>query len=84
MTRNEAIAILIREIDDDPFMRTEYREQIHEAFDMVIQALEQSSCEDAISRQSVLELVGDYDLSMGQVVKGIHALPPVAPQQKIG
>lgn len=36
-------------------------------------------CEDAISRQAVLELVADYDLSMGQVVKGIHALPPVTP-----
>lgn len=32
---------------------------------------------DLISRQAVLELVADYDLSMGQVVKGIHALPSV-------
>jgi len=37
-------------------------------------------CDDAVSRQAVLELVADYDLSMGQVVKGIHALPPVTPQ----
>lgn len=41
MTREEAIAILIREIDDDPFLRTEYREQIHEALNMAIKALEQ-------------------------------------------
>mgnify|MGYP003305598584 CR=1 FL=1 len=34
---------------------------------------------DAVSRQEVLELIADYDLSMGQVVKGIHALPPVTP-----
>ena len=32
---------------------------------------------DLISRQAVLELIADYDLSMGQVVKGIHALPSV-------
>ena len=44
----------------------------------------QQPCEDAISRQAVLELVADYDLSMGQVVKQIHALPPVTPQSKIG
>lgn len=45
---------------------------------------EQEPCEDTVSRQAVLELVADYDLSMGQVVKGIHALPPVTPQPKIG
>lgn len=39
---------------------------------------------DAISRQAVLDLIADYDLSMGQVVKGIHALPPVTPQPKTG
>ena len=35
----------------------------------------------AISEQAVLELVADYDLSMGQVVKGIHNLPSVNPQE---
>lgn len=39
---------------------------------------------DAISRQAVLELVADYNLSMGQVVKGIHALPSVLPMPKMG
>lgn len=47
----------------------------------LLEALEQEPCEDAISRQEVLYLVGDYDLSMGQVVKGIHALPSVTPQE---
>lgn len=32
-------------------------------------------CEDCISRQAVLDLVADYDFSMWQVIKGIHALP---------
>ena len=36
---------------------------------------------DCISRQAVLELIADYDLSMGQVVKGIHDLPSVTPQE---
>ena len=39
---------------------------------------------DAISREEVLELIADYDLSMGQVVKGIHALPSVTPKPKTG
>jgi hypothetical protein len=37
---------------------------------------------DLISRQAVLDLIADYDLSMGQVVRGIHVLPPVKPQEQ--
>ena len=36
---------------------------------------------DAVSRQAVLYLIADDDLSMGQVVRGIHALPSVTPQE---
>lgn len=36
---------------------------------------------DAVSRQAVLDLIADYDLSMGQVVRCIHALPSVTPQE---
>ena len=32
---------------------------------------------DLISKQAVLDLIADYDLSMGQVVRGIHALQSV-------
>ena len=49
-----------------------------------IKALNQEPCDDAISRKAVIDLIADYDLSMGQVVKGIHALPPVTPRPKIG
>ena len=49
-----------------------------------IKILEQEPCEDAISKSAVLDLISDYDLSMGQVVKSIHALPPVTPKQKTG
>ena len=50
-----------------------------EAIDMAIKTLEQQPCEDCISRQAALELIADYDLSMGEVVRGIHALPSVNP-----
>lgn len=76
MTREEAITILN--------MVEAHGSLVVQAKDMAIKALEQEPCDNAISRQAVLELVGDYDLSMGQVVKGIHALPPVTPQPKIG
>ena len=35
---------------------------------------------DTISRTAVLDLIADYDLSMGQVVRGIHALPSAQPE----
>ena len=53
----------------------------------IIEALEkidQEQCGDCISREAALDLIADYDLSMGQVVKGIHALPSVTPQPKMG
>ena len=43
LLKEEAIAILIREKDEDPFIRTEYREKVHEALNMAIKALEQES-----------------------------------------
>ena len=52
-----------------------------EALNTAIKALEQESCEDAISRQAVKELYykdGYIDFHK------IHDLPPVTPQQKIG
>ena len=49
-----------------------------------LSTLEREPCEDAISRQAVLDLIADYDLSMGQVVRGIHALSSVTPKQKMG
>ena len=48
MMREEAIAILIREKDEDPFMRTEYRKQIHEALNMGIEALKQAEHFDGV------------------------------------
>lgn len=36
---------------------------------------------DLISKQEVLDLIADYDLSMGQVVRSIHTLPSVKLQE---
>ena len=47
----------------------------------VIIDIENPKDNDLISRQAVLALVADYDLSMGQVVKCIHALPSVNVRQ---
>lgn len=52
----------------------------NEFFNFDAPMVKKSMEQDAVSRQAVLDLIADYDLSMGQVVKGIHALPPVNPQ----
>ena len=83
MTREEAI-ICLKGIKN--YGRDTFNEQTdwQGCLDMAINALEQEPCEYAISREEVLWLVGDYDLSMGQVVKAIHALPSVTLQPKVG
>lgn len=43
-------------------------------------SLEQQSCEDCISREAVLEFIADDNISLEQVVKNIHTLPPVTPK----
>jgi hypothetical protein len=56
-----------------------------------IKALEQEPCEDAISRQAVLDIVDGYSVSQSNVeditqdiISDIMVLPPVTPQPKIG
>ena len=65
---------------------TEYNLKVNEKFfdglEMAIKALEQEPCEDAISRSAAIDLIADFELSMGQVVRGIYALPPVNPQEQ--
>lgn len=86
MTNERAINV-IKDIKNYYNDKSEYYEdgyigfdkEDNEAIDLAIKALEQQPCEDCISRKAVLDLVADYDLSMGQVVKGIHALPSVTP-----
>lgn len=62
---------------------------ISEALDMAIKALEQEPCEDAISRQAVVDMTGlsewfDSSDSYNEFVIALSELPPVTPQPKIG
>ena len=79
MTREEAIKY------GTDWLKDEYLDAKDGAFiTIALETLKQEPCEDAISRQAALELVANYDLSMGQVVEGIHALPLVNPKPKTG
>ena len=52
---------------------------------MSIEALERKSCEDAISRQAVLDEIENYScLDKKDIKTIIKALPPVTPQPKTG
>ncbi len=77
---------IIKQIERDYWAEKADPIDMAEIFDLAQKALEQEPTTkndlgvDCISRKAVLELIADYDLSMGQVVKGIHALPSVTPQ----
>lgn len=47
-------------------------------------SLEQETSEDCIRREDAIDLIADFDLTMDQVVRGIHALPPVTPSRPKG
>ena len=64
------------EVLDDCYSITEYQE----AKTMAIKALEQQSCEDAISRQAVLEQARDYGSNTYLIpVNSVKTLPSVQP-----
>lgn len=88
MTREERAKylnqLIIPNLFDNSQESCELRMKQEMALKETIEELMQEPCGDVVSRQAVLELVADYDLSMGQVVRGIHALPPVTPQPKVG
>ena len=71
----------------------DYSERSHDAMMMAISALEQEPCDDAISRDAVIEAIASNDSTNGtvavftgkQVIAMINKLPSVRPQeQKIG
>ena len=53
------------------------------ACDMAIEALEQEPCENAISRQAVLDMM-QMRIGGKELYKAIYNLPPVTPQSKTG
>jgi hypothetical protein len=96
MTREEAIAIIRKEylcVDRDCDIERSCgkcdlmmpsKEPILEAYEMAIKALKQQTCEDAVSRQVVLEIIRDFgyknDHEEMLINERIKALPSVNPQ----
>ena len=88
MTREEAISIMSVIVH---MLETQYdTDRIEDAVEMAIKALEQESCDDAISRQVAIVALDDRMSSLDNVdmqiamgfAKGIiHELPPVNPQE---
>ena len=84
MKREEALRI-IKECKEKGFKHTFYTlNEYHTALDIAIKALEQEPCDNAVSRQDVLDLAkkgvlvsnGNYE----SVCKAINELPSVNPQ----
>lgn len=86
MTKEEAIKKLQKQ-------KIEYLDKwvdfsgVAEAFDKAINALEQEPCEDAISREAVLNEIYNTD-GISNIyfclADKINALPPVKPAEKVG
>ena len=84
MTNEEAIGNLTHAIRWNDMPKKE-------ALDMAIKALEQEPCEDAISRQGVLDEINRIGIKAfetyndySQFFDFVDTLPPVTPQPKIG
>ena len=63
-------------------------DRVEDAVDMAINALEQEPCEDAISRQAVLDAImanniweNEYNLTSSRIKKAVENLPSVNPQE---
>ena len=77
MTREEAKNIISQMIKDEEGFLSDNTVEAHK---MAIKALEQEPCEDAISRQAVLDLV-NADWKYEGLEEPINSLPPVNPQK---
>ena len=85
MTREEAIKELSYIADEMPSMECA---DWKEAISVAIKALEQESCDDAISRQAVLDAImanciweNEYNLTSSRIKKAVEDLPPVKQQE---
>ena len=97
MTKEEAITNLnmISVAFVEPVTK-EQRKLIDDTFDMAIKALEQQPCDNAISRQAVLDTISElnaisfYEAQEDskecyyEIRQAVKALPLVTPQQKYG
>ena len=60
----------------------DYSEESHTAMMMAVKVLDQEPCDDAISRQAVLDIVNNpLNIRLDEIIK---KLPPVTPQSKTG
>ena len=83
MTREEELDWLYRlRSEIYVYMPKEWIIPMENALDMAIKALEQEPCEDAISRQAVLDLL--EDTNNGWIINEVSQLPSVKPQEKTG
>lgn len=62
-------------------------EDLNNAIDMAIKALEQPTSDDCVSRKAVAEIInkqrfGIHQISMGIIKEKIESLPPVTPMQR--
>ena len=83
MTREE-IEAAIHDLRNAAWLGSnEDRDRIEKAVELAVKALEAEPCEDAISRQEVLDLM---QLKMGgrELYKTVYDLPPVTQQPKTG
>lgn len=85
MTREEHISNLETIGCDGWTVTTE----AYKSLQFAIKALEQEPCEDAISRQAVIDMTGlsewfDSSDSYNEFVIALSDLPPVTPQPKMG
>ena len=89
MTREEASKTLTQYIDYDAETPDYY--EMEKACKVALKALKQAPCEDAISRQAVLEAImtncileNEYNLTSSRIKKAVESLPPVTPKPKMG
>lgn len=92
MTREEKISRLkdiLAEINEDKDAVCYLTSEDNELIESAIEALEQQPCEDAISRQAVLDKKELVELADGQSFycispEDVETLPPVIPKPKTG
>ena len=83
MTKEKAIKMLKSKMDGNTDTSYEWAETVR----MAIKALEQEPCEDAVSRQAVIDEIEFYQINpqhfdFVSLINDIKALPPVTPTQK--
>lgn len=97
MTREDAVdwirrlVATMKEETSGEFPEPEYKDDVYEALDMAIKALEQESCEDCISRAYIEPIIEELenicvnsDEHILNLLADIKNAPSVTPQPKTG